>query len=103
MNLEKLPKFTTFVKALYMSFDTSRDFHFAAYKINFYPNYQRYIPEMTELKDLIIDIHETSHSALEHMTRAGLVYPTSLTTLCLVSTDIDFFKLKYIPVHYRIH
>jgi hypothetical protein len=102
MNLEKLPKFTTFVKALYMSFDTSRDFHFTAYKINFYPNYQRYIPEMTELKDLIIDIHETSHSALEHMTRAGLVYLTSLTILCLVSMEIEIFKVKYITEYINL-
>jgi len=87
------PAFTTLVKTLYISFDHCAHFHFGAYKLSFRPHFDQCIPMMTGLKHVTIGIHE---ARLTHSTISceDTVFPTSVRTLCIVSMDIDFYRVN---------
>jgi hypothetical protein len=88
------PALATLVKTLYISFDSSRNPHFAKHKIDFYPLFKRCVPALTNLEDMVFDVCECIYKAVGIMIPATMTYPTSVRTLRLVSTGIDFHKVS---------
>jgi hypothetical protein len=93
-NGREYPALTTLVKTLYVSFDSSINTHFARHMINFYPRFQRYVPALTNLEVMVFDICEGFHRAFEIMTPETMIYPISVRTLRMISTEIDFYKVS---------
>jgi hypothetical protein len=65
----------------------------------FRPHFKKHIPMMAGLENMIISVHEGTHSVFDIMSSEDTVYPTSVQTLCMVSMDIDFHKVYLTTYH----
>jgi hypothetical protein len=50
---------------------------------------------MSSLQELIFDISDGSTSGFKHMTNPNFVYPPSLTTVRMISVDVDGNKVSF--------
>jgi hypothetical protein len=91
------------VEYLYLSFDTGENNHFFAFKQNFYPSFTSMMPQMINLREIDFDITECNYSAFRTMTGGNITYPSSLTTVRMISVDTDFHKVSHrIMLYYKL-
>jgi len=92
-----LPPTSSLIKKLYLSFDIGGQSPGGFYRSIFYPKLCIQLPRMSLLQELIFDISisDGSTSGFKHMTNPDCVYPPLLTTVRMISVDVDENKVSF--------
>jgi hypothetical protein len=93
--VELLPATSSLIKKLYLSFDVGTSPPGGFYMSIFRPKFSIQLPTMSSLQELIFDISDGSYGGFQHMTHPGFVYPHSLTTVRMISVDVDGNKVSF--------
>ena len=93
--VDRLPPTSSLINKLYLSFDIAGQSPGGFYRSIFYPRLCIQLPRMSSLQELIFDISDGSTGGFKHMTNTDFVYPPSLTTVRMISVDVDGNKVSF--------
>jgi len=93
--VKHLPATSSLIRKLYLSFQVELSPPGGLYMAVFRPKLCLELPRMLSLQELILDISDGSSHSFNHMTHPDFVYPPSLTTVRMISVDVDGNKVSF--------